>query len=161
MCHIDSWGHRVPRVTTSVPQAPRGSADKSAVLCIPEALCTLQRRGYLCSAAQQQLAGGPHNPAPYTLGAQSGRRWLLLLGANGWDHEQLESITASTALLQRLLLSHSNTLATWCEELTHWKRPWCWERWKAGGEGDDRGWDGWMASPTPWTWVWVNSGSWW
>ena len=39
------------------------------------------------------------------------------------------------------------------EELTHWKRPWCWGRLKAGGEGDDRGWDGWMASPTPWTWV--------
>ena len=53
----------------------------------------------------------------------------------------------------------SNTLATWCEELTHWKRPWCWERLKAG-EGDDRGWDGWMATPTQWTWVWVNSGRW-
>ena len=47
------------------------------------------------------------------------------------------------------------------EELTHLKRPWCWERLKAGGEGDDRGWNGWMASPTQWTWVWVNSGSWW
>ena len=54
-----------------------------------------------------------------------------------------------------------NTLATWCEELTHLKRPWCWERLKAGGEVDDRGWDGWMASLTQWTWVWVNSGSWW
>ena len=54
-----------------------------------------------------------------------------------------------------------NTLATWCEELTYWKRLWCWERLKAGGEGDDRGWDGWMASPTQWTWVWVNSRSWW
>ena len=43
-----------------------------------------------------------------------------------------------------------NTLATWCEELTHLKRPWCWERLKAG-EGGDRGWDGWMASPTQWT----------
>jgi len=52
-------------------------------------------------------------------------------------------------------------LATWCEELTHLKRPWCWERLRAGGEGDDRGWDGWMASPTQWTWVWVDSGSWW
>ena len=52
-------------------------------------------------------------------------------------------------------------LATLCKELTPWKRPWCWERLKAGGEGDDRGWDGWMASPTQWTWVWVNSGSWW
>ena len=48
---------------------------------------------------------------------------------------------------------NSNTLATWCKELTHWKRPWCWERLKAGGEGDNRGWDGWMASPTQWTWV--------
>ena len=47
------------------------------------------------------------------------------------------------------------------QEPTHWKRPWCWERLKAGGEGDDRGWDGWMASPTRWTWVWVSSGSWW
>ena len=50
---------------------------------------------------------------------------------------------------------NSNTLATWCKELTNWKRPWCWERLKAG-EGNDRGWDGWMASPTQWTWVWVN-----
>ena len=56
---------------------------------------------------------------------------------------------------------NSNTLATWWEELTHWKRPWCWERLKAGGEGDDRGWDGWMASLTRWTWVWVSSNSWW
>ena len=54
-----------------------------------------------------------------------------------------------------------NTLATWCKELTHLKRPWCWERLKVGGEGDDGGWDGWMASPTRWTWVWVNSGNWW
>ena len=52
----------------------------------------------------------------------------------------------------------SNTLATWCRELTYLKRPWCWERLGAGGEGDDRGWDGWMASPAQWTWVWVNSG---
>ena len=56
---------------------------------------------------------------------------------------------------------NSNTLATSCEELTHWKRPWCWERLKAGGEGDNRGGDNWMASLTQWTWVWVNSRSWW
>ena len=55
---------------------------------------------------------------------------------------------------------NSNTLATWCKELTHLRRPWGWERLKMGGKGDDRGWDGWMASPTSWTWVWVNSGSW-
>ena len=56
---------------------------------------------------------------------------------------------------------NSNTLATWCEELMHLKRPWCWKGLRAGGEGDDRVWDGWMASPTQWTWVWVDSGSWW
>ena len=42
-----------------------------------------------------------------------------------------------------------------------WKRPWCWERLKAGRKGDNRGWDGWMASPTQWTWVWASSGCWW
>ena len=55
----------------------------------------------------------------------------------------------------------SNTLAPWCKEPNHWKRPWCWERLRAGGGGDDRGWDGWMASPTQRTWVWVNSRGWW
>ena len=56
---------------------------------------------------------------------------------------------------------NSNILAIWCEELTPLKRPWCRKRLRAGGEEDNRGWDGWMASPTQWTWVWVNSGSWW
>ena len=56
---------------------------------------------------------------------------------------------------------NSSTLATSYEELTHWKRLWCWEGLGAGGEGDDRGWDGWMALLTRWTWVWVNSRSWW
>ena len=50
---------------------------------------------------------------------------------------------------------------SWCKELTHWKRPWSWERLKTGGEGDDRGWDVWMASLTQWAWVWVDSSSWW
>ena len=52
-------------------------------------------------------------------------------------------------------------MATWCKEMTHLKRPWCWEWLKVGGEGDDRGWDGWMTSLTQWMWVWVDSGSWW
>ena len=57
--------------------------------------------------------------------------------------------------------AETTILATLWEELTHLKRPWFWERLKVGGEGEDRGLDGWMASPTQWTWVWVNSGSWW
>ena len=56
---------------------------------------------------------------------------------------------------------NSNTLATWCKELSQWKRSWCWARWKAGGEGDDRGSDGWVESPTVWTWVWASSWCWW
>ena len=65
-------------------------------------------------------------------------------------------------LLEGLMLKLKlNTLATWCEELTQWKRAWFWERLEAVGEGDDRGWDGWVASPTQRTWVWASSGSWW
>ena len=45
-------------------------------------------------------------------------------------------------------------------ELTHWKRPWCWERFQMGGEGDGKEWDGWMASPTQWIWVWSGCGHW-
>ena len=56
---------------------------------------------------------------------------------------------------------NSNTLATRCKELTRWKSPWYWERLKTGGEGDDRGWDGWMVSLTRGSWVWASSGSWW
>ena len=54
-----------------------------------------------------------------------------------------------------------NTLATWCNESIHCKRPWCWERLRVGGEEGDRGLDDWMASPTQWIWVWTNSGKWW
>ena len=60
-----------------------------------------------------------------------------------------------------MLMLNYNTLATYCEELTHLKRPRCWERLRAGGDGDDRRLDGWMASPTQWTWIWESSGSWW
>ena len=54
--------------------------------------------------------------------------------------------------------AEAEALASWCKELTHWKRPWCWERLKAGRKGDDRGW---MASLTWWTWVWAGFESWW
>ena len=72
----------------------------------------------------------------------------------------LKEISPGCSLEGLMLKLKLNTLATWCKELTCLKRPWCWKRLKAGGEGDDRGWDGWMASLTQWTWVWVNSGSW-
>ena len=65
---------------------------------------------------------------------------------------------SSEGLILKLKLQY---FGHWCEELTHFKRPWCWEWLKAGGEGDNRGWDGWMGSPTQWAWVWLNSRSWW
>ena len=73
----------------------------------------------------------------------------------------LKEISTEYSLEGLMLKLKLQYLATWCEDLSHLKRPWCRERLKAGGEGDDRGWDGWMASLTQWTWVWVNSGSWW
>ena len=73
----------------------------------------------------------------------------------------LKEISPEYSLEGLMLKLKYDTLAAWCEELSHWKRPWCWERLKAGGEGDNRGWDGWMASPTRWTWVWASSGGWW
>ena len=72
----------------------------------------------------------------------------------------LKNISPEYSLQRLIFKRNSNTLAIWCRELTHWERPRCWEKLKVGEEGDDRGWDGWMASPTRWTWVWVGSGSW-
>ena len=95
--------------------------------------------------------------------------WTVVLEKDSWESLGLQEDPTSPTLKESVLNIHwkdwcwswnSNTLATWCEELTHLKRPWCWERLKAGGEGDDRGWDGWMASLILWTQVWISSGSW-
>ena len=73
----------------------------------------------------------------------------------------LKEVSPECSLEGLMLKLKLQYLATWCKELTHVKTPWFWEGLRTGGEGDDRGWDGWMASPTWWTLVWVNSGSWW
>ena len=92
------------------------------------------------------------------------------VGEDSWESLGLQGDPNSPSWRRSVLGVHwkdwrwgwiSNTLATSREELTHWKRPWCWEELGARGEGDDRRWDGWMASPTQCTWVWVDSGSWW
>ena len=88
------------------------------------------------------------------------------VGEDSWESLGLQGDPTSQSDRKSTLNIHwkdwcwswnSNTLATSREGLTHWKRPWCWEGLGAEGEGDDRGWDGWMASRTRWTWVWVNS----
>ena len=118
----------------------------------------------------QMLTGTVQNYGSLTL-----RFWELLLGkklGSSYSHCLRCMLLCNWQLLKRrsVLGVHwrdwcwswnSNTLATWCRELTHLKRPWCWERLRAGGVGDDRGWDGWMASPTQRTWVWVDSRRWW
>ena len=70
----------------------------------------------------------------------------------------LKEINPECSLEEPMLKLKLYTLATCCEELAHWKRPWCWEGLRAEGEGGNRGWDGWMASPTQWTWVWATPG---
>ena len=92
------------------------------------------------------------------------------VGEDSWEPLGLQADQTSQSDRKSTLNIHwkdwcwswnSNTLTTWCKELTHLKRAWYWERLKVGGKGDDRGWDGWMASLTQWTWIWVNSRSWW
>ena len=80
--------------------------------------------------------------------------------ARRYNQSILKEISPKYSLEGLLLKLNSNTLVTRCKELTHLKRPWCWERLRVGGEGNNREWGGLMASPTQWTWVWVNSGSW-
>ena len=99
---------------------------------------------------------------------------LMLLnygvGEDSWESLELQGDPPGLSWRRSVLDVHwkdwcwswnSSTLATSCKELTHWKRPWCWERLRAGGEGNNRGWDGWMASLTQWTWVCVDSRGWW
>ena len=115
-----------------------------------------------------------HRPSPqYPKVCKTSFQLMLLncdVGQDSWESLGLQGGPTSPSWRKLVQNIHwkdwcwswsSNTLATWYEGLTHWKRPWCWERLKVGGEGDARGWDGWMASLTQQTWVWVNSGSWW
>ena len=92
------------------------------------------------------------------------------VGEDSWESFGLQGDPTSPSWRKSVLNIHwkdwywswnSNSLVTWCEEPIHLKRPWCWERLKMGGEGDDRGWDGWRTSPTRWTWVCAGSRVWW
>ena len=92
-----------------------------------------------------------------------------VVGEDSWESLGLQGHQTSQSSRKSVLNIHwkdwcwswSSALTTWCKELTHWKRFWYWEMLKADGEGDNRGWDAGMASPTQWTWVWASSRSWW
>ena len=103
---------------------------------------------------------------------RAGKLMLLNCGVreDSWESLGLQGEPTSPSWRRSVLGVHwkdwcwswnSNTLASSCGELTHWKRPWCLEGLGAGREGDDRGCNGWMASPSRWAWVLVNYGSWW
>ena len=118
---------------------------------------------------------GPSNQA---YGFSSGHVWMwswtvkkaeprrndtfeLFVGEDSWESLGLQGDPTSPFWRRSVLGVHwkdwcwswnSNNLVTSCEELNHWKRLWCWEGLRAGGEGNDRGWDGWIVSPTQWTW---------
>ena len=92
--------------------------------------------------------------------------WTVVLektSKSPWDRKEIKLVNpkGNQSLEELILMLKCWYLVTWYEGLNHWKRPWCWERLKAGGKRDDRGWDGWRASLTRWSWVWASSGSWW
>ena len=97
------------------------------------------------------------------LWALNNQSWILRIPWTARSNQsilkEISSEYSLEGLMLKLKLQYFGHLMV--AKLTHWKRPWCWGRLKEEGEGDDRGWGGWMASPTQWTWVWANSGSWW
>ena len=109
----------------------------------------------------------------WTIKKLSSKELMLLnygVGEDSWESFGLQGDQTSESSRKSVLNIHwkdwcwswnSNTLDTWCKKLTHWKRPWCWERLRAGGEGDDRGQGDRRAPLTPWTSVWASSRRWW
>jgi len=90
------------------------------------------------------------------------RKLLRVPGtARSFNHSLLKEISSEYSLGALMLKLKLQYLGHLIQRTDSFKRPWCWERLKSGGTGDDRGWDGWMASLTGRTWVWVGSGSWW
>ena len=139
-------------------ETEEGRAEEAGA---PDRGCTRRGRGtpHSCGChcpvpKLQRKAAPAENTAPGPTPADYGIDGHVLCWQNKGD--QAWTFTGKTCWSW-----NSNSLAIFRDELTHWERPRCWERLKAGGEGHDRGWDGWMASLTQWTWVWVNSGSWW
>ena len=125
----------------------------------------LPRQEYWSGVATS-FSGGTSQPRDWIHVSRIGKQIILLLIYHFIEVPKMDILTLFLILEERFSVFYhwiwnSSTLATSCEELTHWKRLWCWEGLGAGGEGDDRGWDGWMASPTRWRWDWVNSRSWW
>ena len=90
----------------------------------------------------------------------AGEDWWESLGQKDQTSQSLGKSTLNTRWKYWCWIWNSSILVIWCEQLTQWKSPWCWERLRAEEEGIRR-WDGWMPSPMQWTWTWANFGRWW
>ena len=131
--------------------------------------CSLEEKLWKC---WQHIKNQRHDftykgPYSQSYGFSSSHVWMWELNQKDWESFGQQADETSSSKRKSTLDIHwkdwcwsSSTLASH-KELTHWKRLWCWERWKTGREGGDKGWDGWMASWTQWTWTWANSGKWW
>ena len=118
---------------------------------------------------EEWCSGGQNGVGRGTFGTPGCCSWLMITVGPELCSTYLIHFVNTSLWLCSIMINHiitywswsSSTLPTWCKDPRHWKRPWFWERLKGEGEGGNRGWDGWMASLTEWTWVWANSGRWW
>ena len=164
-CIIFFWGRPISSATQSLHYSTNQDTSRREknppstwVSCLPSAASSAHAGLVLAARSCLRVVW---------LTSSAPRRWALLFSF--WPTPILISRGSHLLGSKSTLNIHwknrswnwsSSPLATWCEELTHRKRPWCWERLKVGGERDDRGWCGWMASPIQRTCFWVNSGSW-
>ena len=146
--------------------------------CLSQLKCLLHLWQKSCTNILDSPAPQVYCPSQYLLHCidMIAKEWVLKLGhesllwcwrrllrvpARRSNQSILKEISPGISLEGMMLKLKLHYFGTSCEELIHWKRLCCWEGLGAGGEGDDRGWDVWMASLTRWMWIWVNSGSWW
>ena len=164
--------HNLDTVTTSAISF--GHILRAKFICFPTKLCSVCELSHLAITEINWLCQGigvasesPYlNPVFYLLASQrrlSAEQLMLSncgAGEDSWESLGWQGDPSYRKSTQNIHWKDwcwsSSTLATWGEEPTHCKRPWGWEILRSG-EGDDKGWDGWMASPAQWTWIWANS----
>ena len=140
------------------------SHDAVHLVVIIQTVCNIYSESFICNTVEMTIPWSELGCKSFTFGTEYHLTEYHCTDSLLWMYIFFLSKKTFVRIRMKvnvLQITNMSALATSCEELTHWKRPWCWEGLGAGGEEDDRGWDGWMTSLTRWTWVWVNSRSWW